>query len=370
MSMEDVRLGLEEELMVLDPGTLALVPHDIEQTWARWPERRERLGREIHRAALELRTSVTRHPDALLRDVTQQRAWAREAANAQGQWVGAAGLHPTAPHWDQALHEGDPHYAQLLDAFGDVARGACTFGLHLHLGLPSDDARSRLFLVLRERLPLVQAISANAPFSEGRDTGLASFRASWLGRYPRMGVPEPWPDASAWEHHVARLRRTGCLSPEGAPWYDLRLHHRLPTVELRVADALGDCQRVWLLAAWGACWAWTVAHERPQAQVPHPTPTPLLQENHWRARRHGARAKLVDWRQDVEHPLSHWLADEAEALAPAARALGLGPRWPDRLKPAAEADGAAWQRAQHASGGFEGLLKALVQQTNTAWEPA
>ena len=63
----ELLLGLEEELMVLDASTLALSPHDLPATWTRWPNRRERMGREMHRATLELRTDIARHPDALLR---------------------------------------------------------------------------------------------------------------------------------------------------------------------------------------------------------------------------------------------------------------------------------------------------------------
>jgi glutamate---cysteine ligase / carboxylate-amine ligase len=363
----ELLMGLEEELMVLDASTLALSPHDLPATWARWPARRERMGREMHRATLELRTDIARHPDALLRAATEQRQWAIEAAEAQGQCVALAGLHPTASPFAQAVHADEPHYATLLNGYGDVACGACTFGLHLHLGLPTAEARWRLFQLLRERLPMAQALAANAPFSEGRDTALASFRASWLGRYPRMGIPEPLPHAEAAAHQLERLRRTGCVPLDGAPWYDLRLHHRLPTVELRVADALGDLHSVWRLAAWAACWAWTVAEGGAAAQLPAPTATDLLQENHWRARRHGAQAQLVDWQRDTVEGLPTWLEREAEALAPAAKALGLGSRLRDALQAAPGADGAQWQRQQHATGGFNGLLQALVAQARRPW---
>ncbi len=354
--------------MVLDASTLALSPHDLPTTWARWPARRERLGREMHCATLELRTDIAQHPDALLRAAAQQRQWAIEAAEAQGQCVAVAGLHPTASPLVQAVHADEPHYAALLGAYGDVARGACTFGLHLHLGLPTADARWRLFQLLRERLPLAQAMAANAPFSEGRDSGLASFRASWLGRYPRMGIPEPLADAHAAEQRLQRLRQTGCVPLDGAPWYDLRLHHRLPTVELRVADALGDLHSVWRLAAWAACWAWTVMEGGAAAHLPMPTATDWLQENHWRARRYGAQAALVDWTRDTVEPLPIWLAREAEALAPAAKALGLGARLGDALLAAPSADWAQWQRQQQAMGGFTGLLQALVAQARQPWQ--
>lgn len=366
----ELLLGLEEELMVLDASTLALSSHDLSATWARWPARRERIGREIHCATLELRTGICRHPDELLHAAAEQRQWALEAAEAQGQCVAVAGLHPTASPFGQAVHADEPHYAALLSGYGDVARGACTFGLHLHLGLPTPEARWRLFQLLRERLPLAQALAANAPFSEGRDSGLASFRASWLGRYPRMGIPEALPDPEAAEQRLRRLRQTGCLPPDGAPWYDLRLHHRLPTVELRVADALGDLHSVWRLAAWAACWAWTVAEEGVAAQLTPPTATELLQENHWRARRHGTQAELVDWTRDTVHALPIWLEREAEALAPAAKALGLGSRLGDALLAAPASDGAHWQRQQQAQGGFTGLLQALVAQARQPWPAA
>ena len=44
--------------------------------------------------------------------------------------------------------------------------------------MPDADTAIRVFNGLRRHLPLLEALSANSPYRHGRDTGLASARAS------------------------------------------------------------------------------------------------------------------------------------------------------------------------------------------------
>ena len=85
------------------------------------------------------------------------------------------------------------------------------------------------------------------------------------------------------------------------------------------------------MAAWTLAWAWMVEQGRAPA-LPKATPTPLIEENHWRARRHGASAKLIDWPTDSELPLQQALQVEAEVLAPALQHLGLRERFGEMVK--------------------------------------
>src|SRR5438128_1476262 len=67
-------------------------------------------------------------------------------------------------------------------------------GLHVHVGMPDPETAVRVCNALRHRLPLLQALTANSPFRQGEDTGLASARAAVVGSYPRFEMPRSFRD--------------------------------------------------------------------------------------------------------------------------------------------------------------------------------
>ena len=81
---------------------------------------------------------------------------------------------------------------------------------------------------LRAHLPLLLALSANSPFWQGRETGLASTRTPMFGAFPRVGLP-------------ARLRRLRRLRREHRPAAALRRLSGadVPVVGRAPAAALG-----------------------------------------------------------------------------------------------------------------------------------
>lgn len=222
---------------------------------------------------------------------------------------------------------------------------------------------------LRSILPEVLALSVNSPFYEARDTGLASWRHSVLGRYPRMGIPDAWPDEQTYFAHIEQLRRLGCIRPNQGMWDDLRLHHRYGTLEVRICDAVTSLERIWLIVALLQCEATILAEEAARGSLGEPEPTVWIEENKWRARRYGLGASLVDWRQGeaVSTPARYdrWLA----RIFPAAKTLGLWPRIELAVAAAlSEGTEADRQRRWHNEGGsFVSLVKSLVDASAEAW---
>ena len=367
-----VTLGLEEELQVVDAQTGALVPHDVEHTKRMLAGAPGGIASEIHTCTVELQTPICSDPNGIVASLALMRRLAHQQVERLGQRVIAAGLHPFSLWQSQPLHqdaERYPHYAHLLDEYGEIARSAMSFGMHVHLGLPDATHRIPVMNALRSVLPEVLALSANSPFHESRDTRLASWRHSVLGRYPRMGIPDVWPNEQAYFDHIARLRRLGSLEPDQGMWDDLRLHHRYGTLEVRICDAVFSLERVWLIVALLQCEVATLADEAARGLLPEPEPRAGIEENKWRARRHGMEAALVDWHRDeaVSTPARYerWL----ERLLPAAVKLGLWPQLELALVAAlAEGTGADLQRRWRAEGGsFESLVKNLVGATAESW---
>ncbi|MBU6249503.1 MAG: YbdK family carboxylate-amine ligase, partial [Xanthomonadaceae bacterium] len=295
-----VSLGLEEEVQVVDARG-ELVPHDFsgESDGSR---SEGMLDREIHRCVIELKTRVCASVPDLLAALAGLRAQARRRAALQGQRILIAGVHPTARWQAQAMHLGPafPHYTALVEEYRDVARSAFSFGMHLHLGFEPDAPRMAIMNRLRHVLPEALALSASSPFFEGRDTGLQSWRHSLLDRYPRMGTPDAWASEDAYAAHVQRLRRTGCIRADQGLWQDLRLHHRYGTLEVRIMDSHPELARIGLIATLLKWEAETLQIELHHGRAGPPWERACIDENKWRARRHGLAARWIDWdREEV-----------------------------------------------------------------------
>lgn len=369
-----ITLGVEEELQVVDAATGALVPHDVERAKAVLAGNPGGVTTEMHKCTIELQTPIDSHPDQIATSLSILRTVARKQAELQGQRVLAAGLHPFSQWQTQQVHEDArryPHYAHLLREYGDIARSAMSFGLHVHLGLPRLELRMPVMNALRSVLPEVLALSVNSPFHEGRDTGLASWRHSVLGRYPRMGIPDIWPSEEAYVGHIERLRRVGVLEPDQAMWDDLRLHQHYGTLEVRICDAMFSLERIWLVVALLQCEATILMEQALQGTLPQPESKMDIEENKWRARRYGLSASLIDWRRNEAVPTpvryERWL----ERLRPAATKLDL---WPQIQKATdrvlAEDIEADKQRSWHnETGRFESVVSSLADATAATWAP-
>ena len=85
-------------------------------------------------------------------------------------------------------------------------------------------------------LPALLAVSANSPWFEGRETGLASTRAELLTLLPRAGGPPVFASYSDWEAFVERLVDLGLADSFRRLWWDVRPHPGFGTLEVRMPD--------------------------------------------------------------------------------------------------------------------------------------
>lgn len=363
----DITVGAEEELQVVSSATGGLMPY-LRGAQDDRPGPEGTTATEIHRCVIELQSRVSRDPDSLVAALARLRAGASRRAAVQGLRVVAAGLHPWSRWGDQPLHEETPHYAHLLVEYGDVARRALSFGLHVHLGLPDPAARMPVMNRLRAVLPEILALTASSPYFEGRDTGLQTWRHSLLGCYPRMGIPEVWESEEAYWAHVNRLRQTGCLEADRGLWEDLRLHHRYGTLEVRIADAVPSLDRVRLVVGLLQAEAATLIREWHTERLAPAWPRSCIEENKWRVRRRGLSARVVDWSMDTETPLAARLYAWAERLEPVAVAAGWGKSLFHGVEQAlSEGTSADAQRAWRQEGGsWRNLVLRLADSTDAS----
>src|SRR5205814_959999 len=82
------------------------------------------------------------------------------------------------------------------------------------------------------------ARSASSPFWRGEATGLSSIRQIVFAAFPRSGPPPRFRDYADYAEVVGQLEKTGCIADYTHIWWDIRLHPRLGTVEIRICDAV------------------------------------------------------------------------------------------------------------------------------------
>jgi glutamate---cysteine ligase / carboxylate-amine ligase len=353
-------LGLEEEVMLLDPSTLELSP-SVEAA-LQLLHGDPRFVRELRSAQLEIVTRPAPDVHRVACDLAQARLTLAERLE-PGLRFAAAGTHPWSTDWGD-LPEGERYEAIAIE-YPSAPEQALPCGMHVHVAVPGADRALAVYNALRSYLPELAALAANAPFFEGADTGLASVRPGLMRGMLRVGVPPAfatWDDLAS---YVSWGRRGGLFPDASHLWWLLRLHLSLGTLELRVFDAQTRVQDAVAIA--GVCQALVAdlarRHDAGERLTVHDTHR--IAENDWRANRYGVRGFLVDLDTGRRVPTRERLAALLERLGPAAEPLGAG----DALLAAATlvADaGADRQRYVAAEQGLDGLVGWLVRETRAS----
>src|SRR5919206_273492 len=293
----DFTVGIEEEFAVLSAQTLDLVPRFEElrdAAAAEDPLLSDGIAGELISSEIEIRSGRGDDlSDALARQrELRQRLFALAAA--RGVALGATGTHPWSDYREQPNIDTE-HYHRVVDGLQYVARRNNTFSMHVHVGVRDPDRAVRVCDRLRPVLPLLLAISANSPYVDGLDAGLHSARTQTFTKsFPRCGVPEPFGDWATWEHYVDLLVRTGSIVEFTQLWWSVRPHHSFGTVEVRVCDAQTTAAEADALAALIVACARRALEEIDAGELPPTVPGRLIEENMWRAIRHGQDGRLLD----------------------------------------------------------------------------
>jgi carboxylate-amine ligase len=313
-------LGVEEELMILDAGTLEQVPGISELVnAAEGMALPGRLKTELFASVVELNTDVCATAQEAAESLTTLRRAATRLAQQQGLRLAAAGTHPTARPEDQQIVQ-EPRYLEMVEYAGITARRQGVNGLHVHVGMPSGDACLHALEGVLPWLPVVLALSANSPYLAGSATGFASNRAPLLNELPRSGAPPVFASYAEWERHVERLAKLRLPSDYTALWWDVRPHPRFGTLEIRVPDQpTGLAMTIAFIALLQALCVTVLERPRPN---PEPGDRGLYQQNRWAAARFGPRAELIDVSGTRRVPAAELAGELLELVEAAADELG------------------------------------------------
>src|SRR6188768_2670611 len=174
-------LGVEEELLLVDTDC-GLVATGEEVLGAIEAERRGSVSTEIFATQIELKTGVCDDAGQAARELAE----VRRAVAATGARLMGSGVYPGEAGEPQ-LVEKARYETVKKDLAGLLATPPCA--LHVHVGMPDPETAVAVANSMRHHLPLLAALTANSPFRDGADTGLASARAAAVRSYPRFELP-------------------------------------------------------------------------------------------------------------------------------------------------------------------------------------
>jgi carboxylate-amine ligase len=284
-------VGVEEELWILDAETLELVPA-VEQIVA-GADGRELPGvlkTELHASVVELTSDISQTADEAVERLHELRQTAQAIARANGLRLAASGSFPTSIPEQQEIAPVE-RYRDFVAYAGSTARRQGVSGLHVHVGMPDAEACYRAMENILPWLPLVLALSANSPYLAGRETGLLSTRAEVLGLLPRSGAPPAFRSYADWEAFIERVTATGLASDYTSFWWDVRLHPRFGTLEIRAPDQPTSVERTaaFVRLLRDLC-EWAI--EAPPRAF-DPSERGVYAQNRWAAGRFGPHGKLI-----------------------------------------------------------------------------
>jgi carboxylate-amine ligase len=332
-------VGIEEELMLLDPATLDLAPRARDVLALVDGDERYKL--ELPAAQLEIMSPPLQNAATAEEFLLAAR---RDLAGATAGMVGlaAAGVHPFAAT-EGALNEGE-RYDRTAEQYGRIAKRQLVFGLQVHVAVRGADRALAVYNGLRNHLPEIMALAANAPFYGGEDTGLATVRPKLAELLPRQGVP---PALASWEEFAAQLEwgeRAGVVPEPRTWWWELRPHPAHGTLELRVPDAQATAADAGAIVAVAHALAAYLGDLHDGGEEIVPAPGWRIEENRWKALSRGPRGDLADLVTGELEPGADRLHALLDELEPVARRLG-GGRQLARAHELIEVTGADRQRA-------------------------
>ena len=342
---EPFTVGLEEELLLVDPESLQLA-HVADRVLPNTGLPPERVDHEAFLAEIEVRSN----PAGSVSEAIDELREGRAAAVAAGATAMAVGLHPSAKLFDVELVRSE-RYERVERQMQGLIKRTPECALHVHIGVPDTEAAVAAMNGLRERLPLLHGLGANSPFWFGSDSGMASSRAAVIRAYPGRGIP---PVLESWDQYVGCLdavRAGGGPADHTMVWWDARPQPRLGTVELREVDAQTDLESAAAIAALTRA----IVRKAVEEPVKEPAPEQALHWSSFGAARDGLDAEIYHEGsprrlREVAEAVLHNLPEADPEIEGIRRIVRDG-------------NGADRQRAAFAGGGMPALLRYLADGT-------
>lgn len=343
-------IGVEEELLLVDEscGLVATGEKVLEEIDY---QHRDSVSTEIFATQIELKTGICL--DAV--QAAKELAEVRRAVAATGARLMGSGTYPGEAGEPQ-LVEKARYETVKKDLAGLLATPPCA--LHVHVGMPDPETAVAVANAMRRHLPLLAALTANSPFRDGADTGLASARAAAVRSYPRFELPRAFRDYEDFLRVADQLIAAAGVDDYTYIWWDVRPHPNLGTVEVRGMDVQTAPEANAAIAALVQALA---AKEIDRPDAPGLT-REAIEESYFQAERYGLQARLmID--ESTAAPAAEVAHGILEETRPYAEPLGGAAALEEIERIVSEGNGADRQRRAHEERGMEGLLGDLAERS-------
>ncbi|OLT25542.1 glutamate--cysteine ligase [Nocardiopsis sp. CNR-923] len=324
-SSERATLGVEWELQLVDRSTRHL-RQEAQELLSELPDLSAGadvppLRHELMQSQVEVVTGICETVDEAKRDLTRNIQRMRDVLEPRGTTLTCSGTHPIDDWRDQSLSPGE-RYGELVEQMQWLARRILTCGVHVHVGVRSQEKAIPMVNALAKFLPHFLALSASSPFWSGHDTGLASARSIVFGALPTSGPPPNLSGWTAFEEYLETLLRAGTIASIKEVWWDIRPHPDFGTIEIRMFDGIPTLREVGMAAALCQSLVELFDHQLDRGYgLPNP-PSWLVSDNKWRATRYGLDARVITDVHGTTVPIRDDLYELVRELRPVAARLG------------------------------------------------
>jgi carboxylate-amine ligase len=314
-------LGMEWELQLLDPATLALMDGILpllEQT-----PFHPGIKPEYNQSTVEVVSGVCPDVQALEADIVSTLTILKSRCATLGMTLCSAGTHPFNRRFANVTPL--PRYLELQRAGRYLSDMLMTFALHVHVGMPSGDAAIAVMGQLKPYLPILLALSANSPFWWGRDTGYASYRQRYLSATRTYGLPPTFSNWEEFAHFFEIAQYARIFKVIRDIHWDIRPQPELGTLEVRAMDAPSTVPEAIMLTAFAytlVVYLHQLAFNQDSGFRLSPLRWMIEKENYFRASRRGLEARYIADEQGHSYPIRAIVPQIVEALMPTAAQLG------------------------------------------------
>lgn len=317
-------LGVELELQILDHESGELASGATRILKACSEDAIVGPTSELMQSMLEIKTGICPDVKTVRDELFPLLKRVRNIARSLGYQLGLAGTHPFHRSHSNVIFA-EERYQRIEERLVWLTSQRVVFGLHVHVGVSSGDEAIGITNMLVQYLPHLLALSANSPFWQGVDTGLASCRAALYRLLPHAGVPRYF---TKWKEFRTFCRvMTDCKAMESPKdiYWDIRPRPQFGTLEFRICDMPPTLAIALGLVALTRCLvisAQRLLAERPQLRRGDMRRHWIAVENKWLATRYGLDAMYIRTPGGKRRPLARDISELINRLLPIARESG------------------------------------------------
>ncbi len=228
-------LGVELEMQILDRESGDLAPGAVRILKMCAEEKIDNVGAELMQSMVEVKTGVCRNVEEARAQLLPLLRKVRIFATSLGYEIALGGTHPFHRSSASTVFPSE-RYERMTERLAWLTYQRVVFGLHIHVGVPDGDLAMGVTSLLLNYLPHLLALSANSPFWQGVDTGLASGRSAVQGLLPVSGVPPHFGKWKDFRTYCSVMKDCKAIASLKDIYWDIRPRPDFGTIEIRVCD--------------------------------------------------------------------------------------------------------------------------------------